>query len=249
MGLSMDLTEHYLKYFYFIKADTSELLEQAFRLRYEVYFKGCGYKFHNPYAKDRIEKDVYDKHARHCLVFHKHTNKPIAYVRVIPYNEKSGMLLPIESFGIDFNRQTLKQIRNAAVGEVSRLSIIPAFRRRNSDQSYQFKIPQNPSDNRFSINYLPICLVLATMIIMRDNDLLYSVALMEKRLVVLLKKYGVVYEQIGHSVNLNGIRTPYLFCQETYNNLSPEFKQLYKLIENELTSNSSSIVNAEQIYI
>jgi N-acyl amino acid synthase of PEP-CTERM/exosortase system len=244
---NLSLIESYQKYFYVVRADTPELLEQAFKLRYEVYINDCDYKFHNPYELKKIEKDSYDEQAQHCLFFHKLTNAPIAYVRLIPYCETSGMLLPIENFGIDFNQRTIRKLRTLKVGEVSRMSIHPLFRRRLSDQIEQPYNTETSNNKRCRINYLPMCLVLACGVLMFDNKLEYTVALMEKRLVILLKKYGVVYKQIGYPVIFNGIRAPYMiFSQQTYDNLSVDFKELFNIIQNELISSKIPEVYAEE---
>ena len=99
----MDLLEHYQEFFYVTRADTPELLDQAFKLRYEVYIKDFGYKFDNPYAIKKIEKDSYDEQSHHSLIFHKPTNMPIGHIRLIPYS-----LLVIL---IDYHRHYIQMLK------------------------------------------------------------------------------------------------------------------------------------------
>lgn len=241
------LVEHYQKYFYVVRADTPELLEQAFKLRYEVYINDCGYQHHNEDELNKIEKDSYDEQAQHCLFFHKRTDMPIAYVRLIPYLESSNISLPLETYGIDFTPGIIRKLRTPRVGELSRMSIHPLFRRRLSDQVYQLCSIETTNSKRYRIDYLPMCLVLASGVLMFENKLEYTVALMGTPLSFLLKRYGVVYKKIGHSVKYNGIRTPYmLYSQQTYDNLNFEFKELFKIIENELISSKTPDVYAEE---
>ncbi len=235
MNSRMDLISHYNEFFYVAKVNTPELLDQAFKLRYDVYIKDCGYEFHNPYALDEIEKDNYDEQAYHCLLFHKPSNTPIGYIRLIPYKESSGYRLPIESFGINFNKSIIGELRNPELGEISRMAIHPSFRRRLSDKLYLFEDYQASTDGRFRVNYLPACLVLACGALMNDNHIEYSVALMEHKLTVLIKKYGVLTKKIGDSIKLNGIRAPYMMTtQKIYDNLTFDFKELYNIISSEL---------------
>ncbi len=250
MTPSMDLLEHYQEFFYIVKADTQELLDLAFKLRYDVYIKDCDYKIHNPYTSKNLgvtnyaeikemEQDSYDEQSHHCLIFHKPSNKPIGYVRLIPYCEDTGMLLPIENYGIEFSQSTIAKLRNYKVGEISRLSIHPSFRRRLCDQLYQFEDTWDTTGQRFRMNYIPMCLVLACGVLMDNNEVENSVGLMEKRLAILLKKFGVVYEQIGQTIEYNGQRAPYmLFAQKTHDNLTLDFKDLFEVIRNEIISST-----------
>ncbi len=243
---AMDLKSHFNEFFYVERINSPELLEQAFKLRYEVYIKDCGYEFHNPYGSDEIEKDSYDEHAHHCLLFHKPTNKPIGYIRLIPYKKNCGYLLPVEKFGIDFNPSMVKRLRSSAMGEISRMAIHPSFRRRLSDKRYQFECSENSNGSRFRVNYLPACLVLACGALMKINYIDHSVALMEYKLAVLIKKYGVVFEKIGESIQLNGTRTPFLMSgQEIYENLSVDFKDLFNSIDKQINPSQTLAVNVE----
>ncbi|MEE9412612.1 MAG: PEP-CTERM/exosortase system-associated acyltransferase [Methylococcales bacterium] len=235
MTQMMNLKSHFNEFFYVARINTPELLDQAFKLRYEVYIKDCGYEFHNPYGSDEIEKDSYDEHSYHCLLFHKPTNKPIGYIRLIPYKTNADYLLPVEKFGIDFNQSMVKKLRSSTMGEISRMAIHPSFRRRLSDKRYQFECSENSNGSRFRVNYLPACLVLACGSLMKNNHIEHSVALMENKLAVLIKKYGVVFEKIGNSIQLNGTRTPFLMSgQEIYENLSTDFKDLFNSIDNQI---------------
>jgi len=240
MTSTKDLISHYREFFYVVRATTPELLEQAFKLRYEVYVKDCGYQFHNPYETDEIEKDHYDERSEHCLLFHKPTNQPMGYVRLIPYKAYCEDRLPIENFGIRFSQQIVEQLRTHQIGEISRLSIHHSFRRRLGDKIYQFENNDDSTESRFRVNYLPACLILACAALMTENNLKYSVALMEKRLAILIKRYGVPHKKIAHDIELNGIRAPYIMNLHLFHkNLRFDFNELLEVIRNELTSSKT----------
>ncbi len=246
MHQTMDLKSHFNEFFYITRINTPELLDQAFKLRYEVYIKDCGYEFHNPYGADEIEKDSYDEHSYHCLLFHKPTNNPIGYIRLIPYKKNGGYLLPVEKFGINFKKSIISKLRSSTMGEISRMAIHPSFRRRLSDRLYKFECSENSNGSRFRVNYLPASLVLACGALMKNHHMEHSVALMEYKLAVLIKKYGVVFEKIGDSIQLNGTRTPFLMSsQEIYENLSDDFKELFTSIDNQINPSQTLAVNVE----
>jgi len=69
MGRDLDLLTHFTKYFEILRADTPALLEEAFRLRYEVYCgEGCLPGFDPLDYPDGLERDIYDYEHRsvHC---------------------------------------------------------------------------------------------------------------------------------------------------------------------------------------
>ncbi|MGR9073319.1 MAG: PEP-CTERM/exosortase system-associated acyltransferase [Gammaproteobacteria bacterium] len=234
----MELIEHYRKYFYTVKANTPELKRQAYHLRHEVYFSEYGYISEGCTEKE-IEMDEFDNFSEHSLLFHRKTNKAIGYIRLIPYGDTHILELPIEHYCHDtlyteiFSSQDFKK---SSTGEISRMSIHPTFRRRTSDHNFQISENNtNFGNRRFPINYLPMCLTLAGLNLMFASHLDFSVALMERRLAVLLKKFGVQLNQIGHPIELYGQRAPFkILTKETYNHLKPEFQTLFHVIEREL---------------
>ena len=247
MTHTRDLIEHYHEFFYVTRANTAELLDQAFKLRYEVYIKECGYKHHNPDEINKTEKDKFDRQSHHCLLFHRPTNVPIGYVRLIPYCKDNELVLPIETYGIDFHQSIIRKLRTSKAGEISRLAIHPLFRRRLNDQLYKLYDNQSTESKRYKINYLPVCLTLASLAFMSINSLEYPVALIDRRLSILLKKHGLIYEAIGPAVDLNGTRMPYLiFFQKSYDNLTSNFKALFKVIQNELNTSQTPVINVEK---
>ncbi|MGH8603862.1 MAG: hypothetical protein ACREXR_14150, partial [Gammaproteobacteria bacterium] len=76
MSLPHDLVTHFEQYFEILRADTPDLLEQAFRLRYQVYCQeGLLPGFDPLDYPDGLERDVYDYEHRslHCLLRHRPT--------------------------------------------------------------------------------------------------------------------------------------------------------------------------------
>lgn len=223
-----------------LKATSPEMKKIAFHIRYRVYFEeqnmiatdSCG---------ERLETDLWDPCSIHALLYHKPTGQPIGNVRLIPLHISPTQTLPVEEhypMPFDFSRAPVKHIRIGKTAEVSRMLILSSFRRRKSDQDYNIENEQAADDaneKRFPINYLPVCMIFATAILMLEEKLDYGIGLMEPRLARLLTRFGVGLNQIGESADYFGQRAPYLiFPEPIYKNLSSDYQALYDTIQSEL---------------
>ncbi|MBF6647672.1 PEP-CTERM/exosortase system-associated acyltransferase [Methylobacter sp. BlB1] len=228
-----DIGSHYSKYFQIVNANTEELRKIAYKLRHEVYIEEFGYH----------EFDEYDEYSLHCLLFHKPSNQAIGYIRLIPQIEKLNNQLPIEKFygkPFDFNTARVNMAEKTNIGEVSRMAIMPSFRRRLSDNNDRESFKQSEKiahpDNRYPINYLPMCLVSAAMHFAFARNIEYCLAMVEPKLAILLRRLGVQFDQIGQPFEFFGTRVPHVFYPEiTYKNLTPEFRSLSDKISSELS--------------
>lgn len=237
-----DLISHYQKYFYTVKATTSELKKQAFHIRYQVY-----YEEHKIITADQVngsaETDIWDQSSIHGLQFHKPSNQPIGNVRLIPLETSITHTLPIEEHYInqfDFQNLPITHLRQGSIGEISRMAILSTFRRRNADKNYSYNTDQirsNTGEKRFPINYMPMCLAFTAIILLMEEQIDYGAALMEPRLARLLARYGIDLKQIGKPMDYFGMRAPYLiFPESTYQRLSADYKALFDIIKEELSS-------------
>jgi N-acyl amino acid synthase of PEP-CTERM/exosortase system len=238
-----DIKSHYQKFFYTVKATTPEQLKQAYHIRYEVYYDE--YKWPEPQPDDNhLESDIWDRFSVHALLFHKPSNQPIGYIRVIPLETSVTHTLPLEEHYADalaFQNAPISHLRQGRAGEVSRMAILPSFRRRASDKNYSYETDSNNhiggSEKRFPINYMPMSLTFTAIILLMQEQLDYGAALMEPRLARLLIRFGVDLKQIGEPMDYYGLRAPYLiFPETTYQNLSAGYKELFDMIKQELTN-------------
>ena len=86
MDRDPDLLTHFTKYFEILQADTPALLEEAFRLRYQVYCReGLLPGFDPLDYPDGLERDIYDYEHRsvHCLLRHRPTGSNAGTVRLV----------------------------------------------------------------------------------------------------------------------------------------------------------------------
>ncbi len=235
-----ELVNHYKRYFYTVRANTSQHLKQAYQLRYKVFIEECKYNIGDYNDTEKTEMDEYDEYSMHGLLFHKPTNKLIGYIRLIPYNKAFFNALPFEDYAnhsIDSSSLSTDQLRSERIGEISRMCLLPSFRRRKFEQTY-LHVPDKKdqfTERRFPINYLPMCLSFISINLMHQGNLDSSVAMMEKPLSVLIKQYGVRHKQIGKFIDYCGNRAPFMILpNETYHALPMEVLGLYKVIGKEL---------------
>ncbi|MGR9036195.1 MAG: PEP-CTERM/exosortase system-associated acyltransferase [Gammaproteobacteria bacterium] len=239
-GNDLDLISHYQRYFFTLEATTPELKNQAYTIRYQVY-----YEEHKMVSEHNIsgktETDIWDQNSIHSLLFHKPSNEPIGTIRIIPLATSVTHTLPLEehySKPFDFNSTFISHLRQGRTGEVSRMAILSSFRRRNSDYVYSNKPDDNDSlskEKRFIFKYIPMYLAFSANILVEKEKLDYVVSLMEPGLARLLIRFGIKLKQIGEPMDYYGMRAPYLiFTGETYSNLSFEYKGLYDVIKKEL---------------
>ncbi|MBL1262376.1 PEP-CTERM/exosortase system-associated acyltransferase [Candidatus Methylomicrobium oryzae] len=242
MDCKLSLVTHYKKYFCMVKALSPEMKKIAFNIRYRVYFEEQNMIATDGLSKERLETDLWDAWSIHTLLYHKPSGQPIGNVRLVPLDASPTKTLPIEESypnPFDFSQAPVQDIRSGKTGEVSRMLILSSFRRRKSDKNYDLgsgeSSSEDQSDKRFPINYLPVCLIFATAILMLEEKLDYGVGLMEPRLARLLMRFGVGLNRIGETTDYFGPRAPYLIFPELiYKNLSPDYQALYDAIQSEL---------------
>lgn len=240
MNDTMTLYEHYQNYFYAVKANTPDLLEQAYHVRYQVYCEEL--KKLSPNSENEFqESDEWDHDAIHAVLGYKKDKKPIGNIRIITLEGGTEKKLPIELYykkEFDFKGSGITTLREGKTGEVSRMALISRFRRRPSDKNYSLNnnMRENDHENRrFSTNYLPMCLTFAGLALLIEQKLDYGVALMEPRLAKLLVRFGINLKQIGQPIDHFGLRAPFLiFPENSYQNLTPEYQCLYDVIRSEL---------------
>lgn len=240
MKSNLSVTDHYSNYFYTQKALTPELKKQAYNVRYRVYYEDRK-MISADSVSNELEFDEWDNEAIHSLLVLKKNHLPIGNVRLIIANESSDMKLPVEEHykrPFDFSKVGFTKLRSGKTGEISRMAILPSFRRRPADINYSANQIDNRVDlenRRYPINYMPMCLAFAAIELMLEQQLDYGVALMEPRLAKLLVRFGIELKQIGQTIDYFGLRAPFcIFPDQSYQNLSSEYRILFDTIRSEL---------------
>lgn len=196
----------------------AHILEAVYRLRYQVYVIEWG--FESPVDHPGgLEKDGYDEHSRHFYAYTGAEDNVIGTARIILGSEGT---FPIEHhFNIcDFPPDTARH----QVAEISRLAISKEFRRREIDQvifsngdiqlkeleQYQAQMKGLEYERRKCEHELIRGIYLLTYHESVKLGLTHWFAVMAKGLQIILKRWGIPFEQIGPAKDYHGVRAPFL---------------------------------------
>lgn len=201
--------------FTFKKVDFNDpqLMEQIYRLRFEVYCYECGFIKAEDYP-DGIEIDEYDAQSTHFAALNEH-NEIIGTVRMI---HPGHALLPIEIHcpQIVLSRKLVPNTKPNFI-EISRLVISKRLRRRKNDAMYyepevedrKFVDSQN---QEFMRRARPMAFGLYREMYQESKrkGITEWYSLMEKSLWLLLRLHGFHFNAIGDEIDVYGPVRPYL---------------------------------------
>jgi len=166
-------------------ANTPELLEEVFRLRYQVYSiekgfePGCGGK----------EFDEFDGWAQHVLLVHRASGDPIGTVRIIPPSPAAGIDgLPMASICA---AGLLRHLPPLTTGEISRFAV--SKQRRMSCRAGAM---------------VRLGLLQGVIRLSSELGLTHWCAIMEPTLLRLLQMNAIHYLPLGPLVKYHGLRQP-----------------------------------------
>lgn len=229
---TIDPLTRFNTYFCAYTADTPELIQAAFALRYQVYC--LERKFEDPAQHaDFLEMDEFDHHSVHSLIFYRPRAEPIGTVRIILPDPQSDEL-PIQQLlrrnGIDPSAC----IQNKITGEISRFAISKELRRRYP-ACLEAGVKQSP-ERQCS---LP-CLGLVQSILRHSLELGITTwaAVMEPQLLRMLASLGIRFTPIGPLVVHHGLRQP-SFC---------DVPQMLKVLKYEKPENWSVVTNDGKLF-
>lgn len=239
----MDLSPvvDFTRFFRVIPANTEELRNAGYRLRYRVYCLEFGYEAAGRFP-DGLECDEYDPTALHCLVIHNSSDAVAACVRLVPGSEgDEERRLPLEGNCADsLDRAQIDNLRlpRRTICEVSRLAVDPGFRRRRGEQLTRFGDPSHlrfdPAETR-TLPLIAVSTYLAatamTAIAARTNVF----AMMEPFLPRLMDRVGIHFQKVGATIEYHGWRAPYFIQTGTaLQTMVPELRGLYGQIHGQL---------------
>ena len=228
MSLPHDLVTHFKQYFEIVPADTPDLLEQAFRLRYQVYCQeGCLPGF-NPLAyPDGLERDIYDYEHRsaHCLLRHRHTGMNAGTVRLVLADPvRPDAPFPIEVAAgeqIEQGHASMAGSIRRSIAECSRFILAKQFRSRRGEHQWADGLAEEGldagrgSDERRVLPHPVLGLIKAAMIMSWEQQVHYLYTAMEPRLDRRLRQFGLELRPVSPLIEYHGpVRAHWGFVPE-----------------------------------
>jgi N-acyl amino acid synthase of PEP-CTERM/exosortase system len=218
-----DLFHHFLT---IVPADSAELQEKAFRLRYQVYCLERGFENPADYPDGR-ERDGDEGRSLHSLMLDRATGVAVGTVRLIM--PRRGDDLPVFRL-IGGGRLHGAGLPPETTAEVSRFAVAKAFRRR-LEEGWRGRAGRQAADGREpALQLLTVGLIRAVVMMGTLGDMTHVVAMMEPALLRLLRRLGIAFHPMGRMVNHHGLRQPCWALGEhliaCVNNCRPELGQI-----------------------
>jgi N-acyl amino acid synthase of PEP-CTERM/exosortase system len=196
--LNERLIDDFREWIGIVPANSRELLDYAYRLRFQVYCLERGFEDAAQYPDGR-ERDADDARSMHCLLISRPTRMVLGTVRLIL--PQCGRSLPVSRMvgsrwrGLDLPVGT--------TAEVSRFAIAKAVRRQMEPC-----MPNSRVGARQTLPLLSLGLIQAAVMMGLSRGITHVVAAMEPPLLRLLARFGVEFHPIGEPIDHHGLRQP-----------------------------------------
>lgn len=227
------LASDFCNRFKLVVANTTKLQEEVYRIRYEVYCQELGYENEEQYPEGK-EQDVYDIRSIHCLLHHRASGLYAGCVRLVfPAMRSHEAKLPFERVLGDSWRSGSRELRNLSlhsIGEVSRLTVLSKFRKRQVEAASNFS-----DDESCYFPLIPLGLYLAATSIAFEMKLDSVFALMEPQLSRHFARFGIHFHQVGELVEFYGQRGLYQIDKEAIlSAMEPSTENLFQWCRTEV---------------
>ncbi len=238
-GLTAQFRSGFFDYFSLELADRNELLDESFRLRYQVYVD----EMHFERAEDfptGCERDLFDPRALTVLLRHNASGLVMGCVRLIVADPADiARPFPFEIVAgeqIARRSEVFLSTPRKRIGEVSRLAVAKEFRRRKSDQEmglYAVQELGSFSEDSRRRNIPPaLGLVFAAAWLGVEVGLHAVFVMMELRLARLLRSLGLTFNQVADPVEYHGLRAPFEITRESLlGEMSPPLRSALDLVQ------------------
>lgn len=236
-----ELMEPFAQYFQILIADTPDLMQKAYQIRYEVFCQ----EFHFEREEDcpgGLERDDYDAQSVHCLIIHRSSNLPAGCIRLIHTRpDDPAAPLPIERYcSASFYSGATHPSRLPRPGlcEISRLAVSGHFRKRRGESespvgvAHAIQVNDELEYRTFPLLSLTLFMIVLSVSIFTGRR--SSLAVMEPWLARQLQMMGFSFQQIGEVANYHGSRAPFHYTVEQAiadKEKRPMLRQLFNLVD------------------
>jgi N-acyl amino acid synthase of PEP-CTERM/exosortase system len=201
--------EIFRRNFTIVQANSKELLDQVFRLRFQVYCQERGFENADAFPDGR-ERDRDDSRSNHFLVLYCKAKAaeamPVGTVRLIL--PRRGTDLPVIGMLQKHDRCRVG-LPIESTAEVSRLAVPRAFRRQlQRDLSHQVDRVSAENSAQRALALLNFWLVRGVGRMTANRGITHIVAMMEPALLRLLRRLAIEFQPLGQMVEHHGLRQP-----------------------------------------
>lgn len=216
------LVDVFNRYFEVIYADSDELRDLVFRIRYQVYCIETHFEDPADYP-EALERDAYDDQALHVLLRHRATGWSAGTARLALVGEREQQFPVERACGEVFSEERLAGFvyERGRTAEVSRFAVSKEFRRRYKEFLSPTGIgPDDPNDasregdrrtrDRESnvVPHIQLGLIRGLVGQSLRHDVRYWCAAMEPALLRRLARIGIHFHDSGKPVDYHGKRQP-----------------------------------------
>ncbi|MGH7047631.1 MAG: PEP-CTERM/exosortase system-associated acyltransferase [Stellaceae bacterium] len=202
--LDRDAVELFDRCLAVVPADSAELLEKVFRLRFQVYCVERGFEDAAAFSDGR-ERDGDEARSLHSLLLDRATGAAVGTVRLIlPYRERQ---LPVFKI-IGAGRLHGTGLPLATTAEVSRFAVAKAFRTRLEAGWRSMTAGAPMADGGPALQLLIFGLIRAVWMMSAQGGITHIVGMMEPALLRLLARLGIAFHPLGGPVRHHGLRQP-----------------------------------------
>jgi N-acyl amino acid synthase of PEP-CTERM/exosortase system len=232
----------YNQLFETVLAESPALKEKAYRIRYEVLCEEFGYQDAARHA-GKLERDIYDDHAKHCLLIHKRSGEAIGTVRIVmPNMDAPHNKLPIQDIFSGGRLRDDHAIKNMC--EISKLCILKRFRSRDGDEHSPLGGVHDQDQETFIdksskriarriIPFAPIGLIKSCFDVAIANGYTQGCVLLEVPLIESFERLGLICQRIGPVIDLENQRQPIIIDFFTsINNMRVKQKAVWDMLTN-----------------
>lgn len=231
--MATDLCTAFNQYFELLHADSDQLREEVFRLRYQVYIVETGFERSEDHPCG-IERDAFDERSDHYLLRHRATGVYAATARMIlPDLSDPSATFPIERHCAFYEGLGIRDPEaRRRLGELSRFAVSKAFKKRIGEAGSLIGVSEDVDryfepDERRVLPHLSLGLFAAELRIMHEHGLTDGYAVIEPALYRLLGHFGATFNQIGPAVDYHGKRIP---CLGNVNEILPNIKRVARSV-------------------
>jgi len=202
----LDVLKHFDSVFSETPATTATDIEDAFRLRYQVYCLDRGFESAEA-CPQGMERDSYDAYALHCLLRERAGTQPIGTVRLVRPAATPAWFsgLPLAAYAPQESMADIMRLPAGTTAEVSRFAITRAAREVLRASSAQVS-PKLEGVGEKLLPFMSLGLIRGLVRLSMQHGVTHWCLAAEPSLLRRLRSFGLHFTNAGPLVDHRGLR-------------------------------------------